>query len=165
MDDYLKILKDSERDLLREVEPARMKKLDEDELIDLHQRIRRARTKHTTNYRRAAAKNVEKKGGRGAAYPRGSKARHRAEAFEEALSRVSARLAKVSHRESERLKGERLAQAQSGRGTGPKAPKVPGTGKAAGTGRARQHVKTTGGTKRDAASSAKGRARQAKKDG
>ena len=108
MQDYLWVLKDSEKDLMREIDPERMNQLDEDGLIALHRRVRRARNKHTTNYRRKAARNVVEKGSRGAAYPKGGKARLRAEAFEEALSLVSARLAEVAHEQAEQLKSERL---------------------------------------------------------
>ncbi|HOA26943.1 MAG TPA: hypothetical protein PKY27_05725 [Arachnia sp.] len=110
MQDYLWVLKESEKDLMREIEPERMNQLDEDGLIALHRRVRRARNKHTTNYRRKAAKNVAEKGARGEAYAKGGKARFRAEAFEEALSLVSARLAEVAHEQAEQLKAERLSQ-------------------------------------------------------
>ena len=36
MDDYLWVLKDDELDLVRELEPKRLKGLDEDGLLDLH---------------------------------------------------------------------------------------------------------------------------------
>src|SRR6185312_7855400 len=84
VDDYLWVLKKDELDLVRELEPARIEKLDEDELIDLHRRVRRARNKHVKNYRRKAARDVEDVASRGDAAPRGGKARWRAAAFEEA---------------------------------------------------------------------------------
>lgn len=163
MDEYVWVLKESELDLVREIEPDRMDALDEDALIDLHRRVRRARNKHTTNYRRRAAKRVEETGGRGAAGPKSGKARLRAEAFEEALSRVSARLATVAHEKAEELKAERLAQAQAGRSTGPGS-SPSGTGVVDGPGRAPDHQKTSGGVKRDASSAAQGARRQAKRD-
>lgn len=163
MDDYLWVLKDTERDLIREIEPKRMNELDEDELLTLHKRIRRARNKHTKNYRRKAARTVSAKGGRGAAYPKGSKDRFRAEAFEEALAVVSERLAALAHEQAEELKQERLARARAGKGTGPgSTPR--GSGSSTDTGRTRAHVKTTGGRKRDASSKAAGARRQASKD-
>lgn len=163
MEDYLWVLKQSEQDLLREIEPDRMGALDEDALLALHKRIRRARNKHVTNYRRKASRDVEGVGGRGAARPLGSKSRLRAEAFEEALSRVSARLAEVAHEEAEKLKAERLARAQADRSTGPDS-SHPDAG-AANTGTARSHEKSTGGIKKDASSQAQGARRQAKRDG
>jgi hypothetical protein len=163
MDDYLWVLKDVEKDLIREIEPARMALLDEDELLKLHKRVRRARNKHVNNYRRKAARTVTGEGARGAAHHKGSKDRLRAEAFEEALALVSDRLAEVAHEHAEQLKAERLARAQAGRGTGPGNPH-PGRTETTGKGRGREHRKTTGGKKRDASSHAQGARRQAKRD-
>jgi hypothetical protein len=163
MEEYLWVLKRTELDLMREIEPERMNELDEEQLLALHKRIRRARNKHVTNYRRKAAKSVEAAKARGAARPKGSKDRLRAEAFEEALSRVSDRLAVVAHEQAEQLKAERLALAQQGRWTGPES-----VGQSSGAvtdeGRARTHTKTTGGKKRDASTRSQGAKRQAKRD-
>lgn len=164
MQDYLWVLKDAERDLIRELEPDRIEGLDEDALIDLHRRVRRARNKHTSNYRRKAALAVQEEGARGAAHPKGSKSRLRAEVFEEALSIVSTRLAHVAHEESERLKRERLELAQRNRNSGPEGTGPAAAGKVQGAGRAREHSKSSGGLKRDASSIAKGKRRQAKRD-
>ena len=41
----LSMLNDAEQELVREIEPERLNALDEDGLLDLHTRIRRARTK------------------------------------------------------------------------------------------------------------------------
>ncbi|TDN92290.1 hypothetical protein [Microbacterium sp. BK668] len=162
MDQYLWVLKDKERDLIRELEPDRLAQLDEDGLIALHKRIRRARNKHTTNYRRGAAENVAQAGGRGAAAPSSDKARGRAYVFEEALSIVSSELARVAHEEAEALKDERLARAQAGKWSGPQSNGFPdATGSA---GRQREHTKSSGGVKRDASSQAQGARRQAKRD-
>ncbi|MGZ8804107.1 MAG: hypothetical protein ACXWZG_02240 [Microbacterium sp.] len=163
MDDYLWVLKDSERDLMREIEPQRMVALDEDGLLSLHKRIRRARNKHVKNYRRGAARTVQDAGARGAAHPKGAKERHRAEAFEEALSRVSARLAEVAHEEAERLKVERLARAREGKWSGPES-STQHDGKVSSSGTTRSHEKSTGGVKRDASSQAQGAKRQATRD-
>lgn len=65
VEEYLRVLKRGELDFMREIEPDRMAQLDEDELLALHRRIRRARNKHTTNYRRKAARTVEEEGSRG----------------------------------------------------------------------------------------------------
>ena len=162
MDQYLWVLKDKERDLIRELEPERLAELDEDGLLALHKRVRRARNKHTTNYRRGAAEHVEQAGGRGAAAAGSDKARGRAYVFEEALSIISAELARVAHEQAEELKDERLARAREGRWSGPgsEAPFDEG----AGAGRMREHQQTTGGVKRDASSRAQGARRQAKRD-
>jgi hypothetical protein len=115
MEDRLWVLKDAERDLIRELEPERLVECDEDGLLALHKRVRRARNKHVKRYRRDAASRVEKAGGRGAAAPTSDKARLRASAFEEALSRISAELARVAHEEAEVLKDELLARAREGK--------------------------------------------------
>ncbi|MBS1675675.1 MAG: hypothetical protein JSS74_17130 [Actinobacteria bacterium] len=164
MEDYLWVLKRSELDLIREIEPERMAELDEDELLALHKRVRKARNKHVSNYRRKGAKRVAEAGGRGAARPGNKKSLLRAEAFEEALARVSDRLAEVAHQEAEALKQERLARAQRGRSTGP-ASMNSTDGGVGGPGLQRSHQKTTGGVKRDASSRAQGAKRQAKRDG
>ena len=101
VEEYLWVLKRSELDLIREIEPERMSELSEDELLVLHKRVRKARNKR-----------VSEVGGRGAARPGNKKSLLRAEAFEEALARVSDRLAEVAHEEAESLKAERLAHAQ-----------------------------------------------------
>jgi hypothetical protein len=163
MDDGLWVLKDAELDLIRELEPERLAELDEEGLLALHKRVRKARNKHVTRYRRKAAERIEESGGRGAAAPSSDKARLRAAVFEEALSQVSAELARVAHEEAEALKDERIARAREGRGTGPES--APSTAGGVGSaGRAREHQKTSGGTKRDASSQAQGAKRQAKRD-
>lgn len=164
MDDYLWVLKDQERDLVRELEHDRLVLLDEDQLLALHRRVRRARNKHVSNYRRKAARTVVEEGGRGAAHSKGAKSRLRAEAFEEALAIVSERLAEVAHVRAEELKAERLAQAQAGRWSGP-GTETSHDGKVSGPGRQRDHQQSTGGVKRDASSQAQGARRQAKRDG
>jgi hypothetical protein len=112
MDDGLWVLKDKELDLIRELEPERLAELDEDGLLALHKRVRKARNKHVTKYRRKAAELVLDSGGRGAAAPSSDKSRLRASVFEEALSVISAELARVAHDEAEALKRDASSQAQ-----------------------------------------------------
>ncbi|MFE7843653.1 hypothetical protein ACFUTX_00505 [Microbacterium sp. NPDC057407] len=162
MEQYLWVLKSKERDLIRELEPERLAALDEDALLALHKRVRRARNKHTTNYRRGAAERVTEAGGRGAAAAGSDKARGRAYVFEEALAIVSEHLARVAHEEAEALKDERLARARAGKWSGPQSDGFTDSGVAAG--RPRQHTKSAGGKKRDASSLAQGARRQAKRD-
>ena len=99
-----------DQDLLREAEPKRMDTLDEDALLELHKRIRRARNKNVKNYRRQAASGVEVHGGRGASHPKNTRSRDRAEAYEDALARVSARVEVLARQAAEDLKAERLAE-------------------------------------------------------
>lgn len=147
---------------MREVEDERMALLDEDELIDLHRRVRRARNKHAKNYRRKAAERVAEAGARGTARPRNRKSAARAEAFEEALAQVSARLAVVAHEAAEELRRERLAQARAGRSSGPDT--VAGEDAAAPTGTARAHDVRPGDLKRRASFAAEGARQQARRD-
>ncbi|GCE77178.1 hypothetical protein [Cellulomonas biazotea] len=163
MDDLLNALNGQQRDLLRETEPARMDELDEDQLIRLHSRIRRARKKHQKNYRRQASAGVVEHGGRGTSRPKNTRAAQRAEVFEDALARVSRRLEKLASEAAEALKQERLAAARANRSTGPEGDGATAPG--VGPGEARTHTTTTGGTKRDASSQAQGARRQAARDG
>jgi hypothetical protein len=163
MDDGLWVLKDDELDLIRELEPERLAQLNEESLLTLHKRVRKARNKHVGKYRRKAAERVLESGGRGAAAPSSDKSRLRASVFEEALSVVSAELARVAHEEAEALKKERIAQAREARGTGP-ANETSASGGVGSSGRAREHTQTSGGKKRDASSQAQGAKRQAKSD-
>ena len=163
MDQYLWVLKRNELALIRELEPERLALLDEDGLLALHGRVRRARNRHTTNYRRKAAGKVPKTGGRGAAARASDKSRGRAYVFEEALSIVSTELARVAHDAAEALKDERLERARAGRSTGPQQD-GDGSPHDAGSGVVLPHTKTTGGLKRDASSRSKGARRQAKRD-
>jgi hypothetical protein len=114
--DIWSMLNESEQALLREIEPRTLRKLDEDELVAVHQRVRRARNKYAKNYRRGAAAQVAKDGGRGKVSARYSRTARKAEAFEDALARVSARLAKVAQESADRLKAERLAAARRQKG-------------------------------------------------
>jgi hypothetical protein len=110
MDAILGSLTEAELALVREADPERVAKLDEDDLIALHTRIRRARNKYVKSYRRRAAERVEETGGRGKAYAKNSRRRAKAEVFEELLSQVSARLAHLAHESAELLRAEREAE-------------------------------------------------------
>ena len=72
MDGLLNSLAESELALVRETDRERIAGLDEDTLVDLHTRIRRARDKYVKLYRREAATRVAV-GGRGAARPGGER--------------------------------------------------------------------------------------------
>jgi hypothetical protein len=52
----------AQADLVRETEPARMAQLDEDDLLDLHTRVRRARSKYVKLYRQTGQSRVGLKG-------------------------------------------------------------------------------------------------------
>lgn len=128
MEDLIGIRKDRELDSIHEVEAKRLELLDEGEFLVLHKRVRRARKKHTKNYRRRASAGVVEEEARGTARPRHGKAAQRAEVLEEALARVSQRLAVVAQETYESLKAERLEGARSGRSSGPMDPTIQQTG-------------------------------------
>ncbi|HKO90890.1 MAG TPA: hypothetical protein VJU61_07055 [Polyangiaceae bacterium] len=155
-------LNDADLLLWRETEREAMAPLDEDAASELHDRIRRARNKYTGQYRRAASARVAETGGRGKARPANARNAARAEVFEEALARVSRRLAVLSRQSAAELRAERLAAARADRTVEPAraAVKEPSIGR----GQARVHQKTTGALKRDASTRSAGARRQAKRD-
>src|SRR6516165_9468862 len=120
----LAVLNDAERLLVGQTERAELAALDEDAAIELEARIRRARNKYVGQYRRGAAAAVAEHGGRGKARPENTRAAMKAEAFEEALSRVSRRVAALARQSAAELRAERLAAARAARqGHGPGARK------------------------------------------
>jgi hypothetical protein len=156
-------LSDDEADLVRETEVERMAQLDEDDLLALHARVRRARTKYVKLYRRQASARVEAKGGRGAARPANRRNADKAEVFELALARVSKRVDVVARAAAAELKAERLAAAKAAKATPVAQQPISGASGRA-TSRTVAHSKTTGAKKRDASSKAAGARRQAKRD-
>jgi hypothetical protein len=161
----LKSLTEGEWLLLAETKRAAMADLDEDELLALHTRIRRARTKYVTQYRRAASARVAEVGGRGAARPKNRRAAEKAEAFEKALARTSTALAAAARTAAAELRAQRLKTARDKGGSGPGGvdetgtvpPKSKGKGRAAST-------RTPIARKNVAATKASGARRQAKRD-
>lgn len=161
----LNSLNESELALMREVEREALTELDEDALVELHTRIRRARDKYVKLYRREAADRVTKYGGRGKARPKNQRNAQKAEVFEDALSRVSRFLAAAARRSATELKQQRLAAARDIRNTAPpvkKASKRPARKRSQ---VARKTPSSIPGTRRrQAASKTAGARRQAKKD-
>lgn len=118
----LAVLNDNERLLVAETEPSQLAGLDEDAAIALETRVRRTRNKYTSQFRRAASARVAEQGGRGRARPTNRRAAMKAEAFEEALSRVSRLVSVLSRRASTELRRERIAAARGkSRNTGPQS--------------------------------------------
>lgn len=159
----------SERDtvLMLETKRKNLETLSEDELVALHSRVQRARNRHVTNYRRAGATRVAETGTRGAAREGNQLNRDRAEAFEDALARVSKRLAVVAKRSADELRKERLAAAKAAKGT-PEGATAAGSSNA-GTSRAARRnsdrrVKTPAKKKEVASRAATGARKQARKD-
>lgn len=154
-------LTEQQANLVRETQPDQLVELDEDDLLDLHGRVRRARTKYVKLYRRQGASLVADKGGRGAARPANRTAAAKAEVFELALARVSAQIDVVARAAAQQLRDERLAAARPG--DYPSVDGVPSPSSTPGRSPART-TKTTGGLKRDASTRAKGARRQARRD-
>ena len=109
----LAVLNNAERLLIAQTERAELAALDEDAAIELEARIRRARNKYVSQYRRGASAAVREHGGRGRAAPENTRAVMKAEAFEEALSRVSRRVAVLARQSAAELRAERLAAARA----------------------------------------------------
>ena len=160
----LAVLNESERLLVLETEKAELAKLDEDGLVALHDRIRRARNKYTGQYRRGGASKVSAKGGRGKASQQNSTARAKAEAFEVALASVSTALAAAARRTAAELKAERIAAAR-GEGT-PAVAKAPAKGRRAAVTPATKRTRNDSSAvaKKNASTLATGARRQAKRD-
>src|SRR5262245_60635092 len=163
MNPLLGTLREDELSLLRETEPDRMARLDEDALLELHTRVRRARTKFVKLYRRAASTRVQAVGGRGLARPKNQRNAEKAEVFEDALARVSKRVDVVARQAAKELRAQRLAAARR-KPSGVAAPARRPAAKSPPS-RVRAHAKTTGDIKRDASTRAKGSRRQAIRDG
>lgn len=107
-----KLLSDSEKQLVLAARPKQLRKLDEDELLDLHKRMRRARNKYAKLHRRRAAEQVVADRARGKAAKRHARVAAKAEIFEDKLSKVSRRLAVVSRERADALRDERLTAAR-----------------------------------------------------
>lgn len=160
----LNSMTEAEQRLVAETSREAMAGLDEEELLDLQARIRRARSKYVTMYRRNAAGAVVKRGGRGFSYPKNQRDRDKAEVFESALAAVSKQVGAHAARAAAELKASRLAAARP-RSSGPRtaaatarATEAPAASRPSGA------KKTTGGVKKDASSRAAGARRQAKRD-
>lgn len=108
-----KSLSEDEFALIRDTKKTNMAELDEDDLLALHSRVRKARNKYVTLYRRAGAEKVIEKGARGSGKGANKQNFRKAELFEDALARVSRRLAVVAEQTALELKQERLAAARS----------------------------------------------------
>jgi hypothetical protein len=153
----------AEQRLVAETTRPALAELDEEELLALHARVRRARAKYVTMYRRSASGAVVKRGGRGFSYPKNQRDRGKAEVFESALAAVSREVALHAARAAAELKASRLEAARAG-GSGPQAEAPTAASDVPELARPRGVKKTTGGIKRDASTRAAGARRQVKRD-
>ncbi|MEO6820962.1 MAG: hypothetical protein ABI468_00220 [Candidatus Nanopelagicales bacterium] len=168
----LAVLNESERLLVAETERAELVQLDEDEVIALHARIRKARNKYVGQYRRMASARVVDRGARGEARPKNKRAALKAEAFEEALSRVSQRLGVLSRQAAAELRTDRLAAARGVKASAPVRPAAAAKGTAGARSRRTvtdnprgdRALRSPVSKKQNAATKASGARRQAKRD-
>ncbi len=152
---------EAEQMLISETSRDELRALNEDELLEMETRIRRARNKYVKLYRRQASARVAELGGRGFAAPKNQRNRDKAEVFELALARVSRQVGVAAQKAASELRAERIKAARSGASSQPgRTPDSP----AIDTGRVVPHEKSTGGLKRDASTRAAGARRQAKRD-
>lgn len=159
-------LTEAERSLVRETEREQLAGLTEDDLVELHTRVRRARDKYVKLYRRQSATRVTTVGGRGKSFEKGTRDRGKAEVFEDALARVSRELATAARESARMLKAERLAEAKAARATAPPrqaAPARKATPRKASQ-RIDRSVRTPDRAKRHASTRATGARRQARRD-
>ena len=106
-------LSQTERALLTETHTERLRVMDEDALLDLHARVRRARDRFVQLHRREVAEQVDTTRARGTASAAPRRSASKAELFEDALARVSSSLARAARATSAALRAERLAAARS----------------------------------------------------
>lgn len=159
------VLSEADKQLVLETEPRRLDGLDEDELLALFQRVRRARNRHTKNYRREAGGQVEADAARGLASKKARRSAARAEVFEDALARVSRRLATAAKASASELRATRLSQASGGGATKPSKQGAKGAkGKGKGSAKAKGAGLSGAAKKRRASTLATGKRRQAKRD-
>ena len=130
------VLNEAEKLLIAETGREALAELDEDAAIKLQARIRRARDKYVSQYRRAASAKVAEHGGRGRARLENVRAAQKAEAFERALSQASRRVAVLARESAMALRAERLALARAAKqhdwpGAGERVPRQRRRGPAA----------------------------------
>lgn len=164
MEATLNSLTEAELMIARSAEPKALADLDEDALLDVHDRIRRARNKYLGLYRRQAAAKVSEIGGRGKAYEQNQRARDKVEVFETALARVSTAVAKAARRSAADLKAERLAAVRSAESVPPVDRVVVPAQVTDTSAEPRPPRKSSGRVKRDASDRAIGRRNQARRD-
>jgi hypothetical protein len=167
----LSMLNDAEQELVREAGSDALSKLDEDELLELHTRVRRARNKYSKLYRRRAGERVEADSSRSRASAANARTRVKAEIFEDVLADVSRRLAAVAKDRASELRAERLAAARR-EDSASKARSSTSTSRSSGRPKSSGRAKSTGkdtlrspASKKKAASTrAAGKRGQAKRD-
>src|SRR5829696_2023642 len=162
---FVNSLSQADQALIASTERDQIAEMDEDSLLELHARVRRARNKYSGLYRRQASARVSEQGGRGMARPKNMRNAQTAEVFEDALSRVSRQLAVAARRAATELKAERIAAARAQTSAAPAAPpRKRAPSKPVTSQRANKAPRTTAMTKRVSTSRAAGARQQARKD-
>lgn len=155
----------SERELVEQTQPAALARLNEEQAIDLQDRVRRARNKALSQYRRGGARKVAEKGARGKAYDATRGSAVKAEILGDALARVSRRVSALSRESALALRQERIAAARGEVDvtTGKPVTRKSTTGAPAGAKKVSPN-RSVAATKRHADTRATGARRQAKRD-
>jgi hypothetical protein len=155
-----------EQELLADTTAERLRGLDEDALIELHVRVRRARDKFVQLHRREVGQQVEIAGARGLASTPPRRSASKAEIFEQALARVSASLGRAARAHAAALRAERLDASRRAKRSTPHAAATISASPTATPGRqaARARTKAPVERKRVAAERASGQRRQAASD-
>lgn len=107
------LLTEAEQALIRETGAEVLALADEDELVALHTRVRRARDKYSKLHRRRASAEVGARGRRAGAGARHARTAEKAEIFEDALAVVSKALARAAKASAAQLRAERLEAARA----------------------------------------------------
>jgi hypothetical protein len=153
-----------ERLLVEQTEPQALAALDEDQAADLLLKVRRARNKYSKLYRRQAGAQVVTDSSRAKASAKNQRTRDKAEVFEDALARVSRRLATLARQSAADLRTERLAASRANRQAPARASRRRAGDDAAVNDVGRQDHKTPVSRKRTASTRAAGARRQAERD-
>ena len=158
----LHALSEDELAVVRETDRDALAGLDEDALLDLHARVRRARDKYVGQYRRQASGSVASTGGRGKARPRISGPGTRPRSSRRPWPGSAPRWPELRARRLRELRADRIAAAKAARSAGP-AVATPEASIPA-TADKRPPQKSGGRLKRDASDVAIGRRKQVRKD-
>jgi hypothetical protein len=106
-------LSSSDQELVDQTQPGELSRLDEDGAVELERRIRRARDKQVTQYRRSVRAEITESRARGEVRPDESRELEKAEILSRALSAVDRRVAALSRESARLLREERLAAARA----------------------------------------------------
>lgn len=163
-----RMFKRADRELLGDTTPSKLRSSDEDELVELHKRVRRARNNYAKLYRRRSSAKVKADRSRAVASTSNRRTAAKAEVFEDALARVSRELAKAARRSADQLRDDRLAAAKgakkgkAGRGGKRSRRSSGGSGSAKGP-REKKQLRTPARKRAAASSRAANRRKEAKR--